>query len=636
MGCRRGSAYCEAGRRRRCFGNGDLQWPQGSARPRPRSAQASCSISLTALLNLLSCCHVQAEPASRSLHCGHDIRWHFIRTKLNEHFYTVPLDSLLKVPMERPFLRSRPHAATGGWITDLPGPWELLWYCHHLMMDNAMYVEASCTLGRLVFVSLNLVLQPNSENFGEVARCFSHVLRLGLSIAELMSSGWPVWPLIELAVQWAKLKGVRYGSMPLSWAALGPPGRGNVTLPATFHTVLRAATRLLAEVALRVPAPTIMGPAELRALRGAGAHLMQAAHANLGQTMWLLVAGLPLWRLLALVHRLRVLRGGCPAGALMLQTRELGPVNDTWAEVPSVSICVRRSPQHPIDAFLVQTGSFPDCAALLRSAGPAEAAGDDLAIDVGANIGACALLLAQVGYRLVALEPQPLEAEMLRASAKANGFLAPGVRRLRVVQAVAANSTGTREVLLAHQNKFNEVRSSSPPGFTAGGPLWVGMMIRPRARDPTAAESRLAQISSEKVPAVRLDDLGLLAAAEAGRLALLKVDAEMHEEEVFAGGRSLLLAAAHAARVRAAAAKAAGRRDMGKPRPLVHFEYEPQQLEALGLDPHGPPRLLARLGYSIFDAKGQEVNPKAFAQFAGAIASGGNMQARPKVQWGRR
>lgn len=569
----------------------------------------------------------QTPPAS--LHCGHDVHWHYVRTKLALHFEVHDVEDILRTPLGRPILRSRPHSSTRGWITEFPGPWDLLMYCQFLLIESDMHADESCLLGRFAFVVLNLLLEPTIENYSEIARCFSHMLRVGFSVVELTTSGWPVWALLELAVGFARLRGIRYGHLTVACAALGRSGRDNVSLPVEFGTVLRSAMRHVARIPLRIRGVLAASTTEHGALHSAGLILREVAPANLGQTMLLLAAGLPLWKLLALLQRHRFLRGGCPPHSLLLNTLAMGQINATSAEVPSVLICLRSSYRHPIDAFLVQTGSFPDCVTLLRIAGSAREPGREIALDIGANIGACALPLAQLGYRVVAFEPQRMEAEMLRASAQANCFSAPGLRRLQVVEALAANTTGAREVLVAHQSHIEEVKASMA-GRQSEGPLWVGMMIRPQSGVPSAEDSSLASISSVAAHAVRIDDLRLLEHSFDGEatLGLMKVDAEMHEEEVFAGSRTLLLAAARTARAKASSMS----HSASLPRPLVHFEYAPRQMEALGLDPLGPPRLLARLGYAILDADGRIIRAEEFPAFAQAQQVGTNLQARPRVR----
>jgi hypothetical protein len=64
--------------------------------------------------------------------------------------------------------------------------------------------------------------------------------------------------------------------------------------------------------------------------------------------------------------------------------------------------------------------------------------------------------------------------------------------------------------------------------------MWVGAMARPKLM-PSLQEIGLSSISTSSVRAVRLDDEVRLGPSGISALRLLKVDAEMHEEEVQGG-----------------------------------------------------------------------------------------------------
>jgi FkbM family methyltransferase len=138
--------------------------------------------------------------------------------------------------------------------------------------------------------------------------------------------------------------------------------------------------------------------------------------------------------------------------------------------------------------------------ALRRTAGPGA-----VVYDVGANIGATALLAARIvgpQGRVIAIEPQPECAAAVRASAQLNGF-----GWLDVVEAAAAASTGRAELIVVSDA------------------LWTRLA---EVGDHGLEERR------ETVATIALDDL------DAPPPDVVKIDVEGAELEVVAGMRRLL------------------------------------------------------------------------------------------------
>eukprot|EP00913_Durusdinium_trenchii_P006892 g6483.t1 len=81
--------------------------------------------------------------------------------------------------------------------------------------------------------------------------------------------------------------------------------------------------------------------------------------------------------------------GTCPPGSVMAWMDKLEPV-------PSIPLCVRT--QQDVVA------GWPDC----------------LVLDVGANLGSCSMVLVRSGYQVMAFEPLPSTAALLRASLRFN------------------------------------------------------------------------------------------------------------------------------------------------------------------------------------------------------------------------
>eukprot|EP00927_Polykrikos_kofoidii_P048371 TRINITY_DN42643_c0_g1_i1.p1 TRINITY_DN42643_c0_g1~~TRINITY_DN42643_c0_g1_i1.p1 ORF type:complete len:598 (+),score=95.22 TRINITY_DN42643_c0_g1_i1:80-1795(+) len=217
----------------------------------------------------------------------------------------------------------------------------------------------------------------------------------------------------------------------------------------------------------------------------------------------------------------RALRTDCPPGAVPMRT----------STSPSYLICVRVEPDD-LDATVSVFGRWEDAEflrdvlMLLVQKVPLDE--PFLVVDVGANIGAVTLFLAsvlrEVGFqraRVVAVEPEPENAAMLRASAALNGF----GEAVDVVEAAAGNVSGP---LVVH--KFRSISAGSLV-------LPMDFPNDPRvARGWVGATADLPYESFD-VLGVRLEEL----LASERRIDLLKVDVESAELEVLLGlGPALL------------------------------------------------------------------------------------------------
>jgi FkbM family methyltransferase len=132
----------------------------------------------------------------------------------------------------------------------------------------------------------------------------------------------------------------------------------------------------------------------------------------------------------------------------------------------------------------------------------------DLVFDIGAHLGNRTRAFAALGCRVVAVEPQPHVARMLRR-------LVGGHRRVTVVEAAVAGGPG--RVMLAVSERTPTVSSTTGDWRTA------------RARDPDFAT--VLWDRALEVPATTLDAL----IAEHGRPAFIKIDVEGAEFAVLQG-----------------------------------------------------------------------------------------------------
>lgn len=131
----------------------------------------------------------------------------------------------------------------------------------------------------------------------------------------------------------------------------------------------------------------------------------------------------------------------------------------------------------------------------------------DLVVDVGAHVGFFTLLAANLvgpSGHVRSFEPVPANFDALNANLALNGYSWVAALRAAVSDAPGTVSLGLADTRLV---------GASTADFTVGG-----------------------ELSSVEAPAVKLDDV----LGEAGRVRLLKIDAEGHEPQVLAGAAGVL------------------------------------------------------------------------------------------------
>ena len=98
-----------------------------------------------------------------------------------------------------------------------------------------------------------------------------------------------------------------------------------------------------------------------------------------------------------------------------------------------------------------------------------------LYVDVGANVGFCALMMAARGARVLAVDPLEDNVALLRGSIAANGGLDGRLEVLQVgvsaeaAEASRARATATERVQRGQLDRGPPWRGPGPPGKLAGG-----------------------------------------------------------------------------------------------------------------------------------------------------------------------
>lgn len=225
--------------------------------------------------------------------------------------------------------------------------------------------------------------------------------------------------------------------------------------------------------------------------------------------------------------------------------------------------CARVDREAVSDLLKSRSDGLPDCLFLL----PLMDASDpgSIAIDVGANIGGCAMLLASAGYKVMAFEPVLANAWHMWASADRVD--------LKISTHALGREKGTRRMVSQEGNMGNSQ-----------------VLTERVVKDTEDAVMNEAVV----MHMARLDDV--LQLARAGEVAIMKMDVQGYETNVLQGGRRSL-----------------GR---GVVRAIL-FECEDVRLFAQQSSPEELYRTLSDLGFVIVSVQGKRVRRHEMAHLCG-------------------
>ena len=129
--------------------------------------------------------------------------------------------------------------------------------------------------------------------------------------------------------------------------------------------------------------------------------------------------------------------------------------------VPPYALCLR--PDEEIDSAIRATGRWPDCKnlpELIRQPGASGVSNESsLFVDVGANIGACSMLMAAHGYAVISFEPVVPTFAALSAAFAANTFAAGA--DVRLINAAASDSVGRSVILSRVSNSGDSITTGA-------------------------------------------------------------------------------------------------------------------------------------------------------------------------------
>lgn len=271
-----------------------------------------------------------------------------------------------------------------------------------------------------------------------------------------------------------------------------------------------------------------------------------------------LVAGRALW------EELHAAQGGAVLGSGVCPPRSFAAWLDRMEPARPFPLCIRSAYNH-IDDEIRRRGSWNICKGLAALAalgddGLASTPGGCRVLDLGANVGACAVMLAQLGYRVFAFEPLPQNADLLEASLRLNGLLENGdsMRGAKVHRVALGDQRGDGFIL---EGKGNA-------GMSVVVPAWPVV--------PCDSNTFICD-NVQKIKVERLDDI--VHPSDGGPICLAKLDVEGSELRVLRGSLELL---------RSRALR------------LLHIEWWPPHLTSLGEEPAALLWFLHAMKYEIF------------------------------------
>eukprot|EP00931_Biecheleriopsis_adriatica_P021612 TRINITY_DN1408_c1_g1_i1.p1 TRINITY_DN1408_c1_g1~~TRINITY_DN1408_c1_g1_i1.p1 ORF type:complete len:546 (-),score=107.94 TRINITY_DN1408_c1_g1_i1:62-1699(-) len=242
----------------------------------------------------------------------------------------------------------------------------------------------------------------------------------------------------------------------------------------------------------------------------------------------------------------------CPEGSVAAWMDRIGPL-------PDIPVCVR-SGKDVVSDTIKRQGKYAECHEIFGLLETFRAPGG-LVIDVGANLGACTMVLARLGYQVLAFEPLSSSAELVKASLRLNDPLAApdgeGWGKAGIIQAALGEHPRISVVVEGREN--------------AGDSLVLDEDGLAACNDTTHKCQDF-----EPVHVASLDEI--LITHGTRQVCLLKIDAQGAEMGILRGISSILQKSFVL---------------------LIHFEWRPHQAVERGDDPMAPLRFLSSFGYRI-------------------------------------
>lgn len=334
--------------------------------------------------------------------------------------------------------------------------------------------------------------------------------------AAILRSGWPLFRLLALMLRAAAAGGRAAGeaAAPMNrrlWHVLREVG------------AMKARAKQRGEVGedggLPLQPGSALGPVERAALAALPWLQRVARGGGMGTAnSW------ELWSVLAQLQEVLHLRSACPLGSFAVSMRSAAMQYRLCVRQPEAAGTLLGASL--VDKRIMNHGEWPGCAEAVQLLPRHRRC---IAVDVGANIGTCTMLFSRLGMPVIAVEPEPSNLALLRATLRLPQPEGSTFANISIVPQAADEAAGFVHV---HRDPTNAGNSSVGARLGSGG--------------GGAPEGEAAEFATE-VRAVPLDGIVREHAVRLGGtpadVCLLKVDVEAAELRVLRGAPLLLRSA---------------------------------------------------------------------------------------------
>lgn len=415
------------------------------------------------------------------------------------------------------------------------------------------------------------------------ARVFSIAAQVLLRApwAAILKSGWPLFRLLALmlrAAPGAQRRGSETSMNRRLWHVLREVG------------AMKARAKRRGEVGddsgLPIQPGSALGPVERAALAALPWLQRVARGSGMGAAnSW------ELWSVLAQLQEVLHLRSACPLGSFAVPMRSAAMEYRLCVRQPEAAGTLLGASL--VDKRILNHGAWTGCAEAVQLLPRHRRC---LAVDVGANIGTCTMLFSRLGMPVIAVEPEPSNLALLRATLRLPQPEGSTFANISIVPQAADEAAG---FVYVHRDPTNAGNSSVGARFGSG-----------HSRDPDEADEFTTEVRAVPLDGIVREHAVRLGGTPAD-ICLLKIDVEAAELRVLRGAPLLL--------------RSPGLR-------VVNFEFVPQGRDGGGLGVKGARETLELLAAHRFRIRAhgpvleeREYSPQEFDGLIARLAAVGKL-----------